>query len=184
MFATDDHLQLKPPCRYSNRHFPPYRYLPGVNAHPVRDPSGHTFGRVETKLSFISPDLWQENPDYLYGVDLFNHGFWWEAHEAWESVWHTTDKDGAYGQCLQGLIQISAAFIKWHLKQPDGLIRLYAIGRGRLEAVAAGHDVFLGFDLKEFLVRLSVHFAPVLSAPSVWSDPLQNYPYLVLQKMG
>lgn len=179
MFGTDDHLQLKPPCRYSSCLFPPYRYLPGVNAHPVRDPLGHAFGRVEAKLNFIAPEFWQENPDYLYGVDLYNHGYWWEAHEAWEGVWHTTDKDGAYGQCLQGLIQIAAAFIKWQLKQQEGLSRLYAIGRGRLETVAAGHSSYLGLNLTQFLQRLEIHFAPVLIAKTVWPDPLANYPYLV-----
>jgi len=28
------------------------------------------------------------NPQWLYAVDLFNGGWYWEAHEAWEGFWH------------------------------------------------------------------------------------------------
>jgi len=27
---------------------------------------------------------WQVSSDYLFGIDLFNHGFYREAHETWE----------------------------------------------------------------------------------------------------
>ncbi|TGQ49534.1 DUF309 domain-containing protein, partial [Mesorhizobium sp. M1C.F.Ca.ET.210.01.1.1] len=25
---------------------------------------------------------------FRWGIDLFNHGYYWEAHEAWEPLWH------------------------------------------------------------------------------------------------
>ncbi|MET2831203.1 DUF309 domain-containing protein [Mesorhizobium shangrilense] len=25
---------------------------------------------------------------FRWGSDLFNHGYYWEAHEAWEPLWH------------------------------------------------------------------------------------------------
>ncbi len=31
---------------------------------------------------------------FLWGLDLFNHGYYWEAHEAWEGLWQVADRDG------------------------------------------------------------------------------------------
>ncbi len=28
------------------------------------------------------------------GVDLFNHGYYWESHEEWESLWHAAGRRG------------------------------------------------------------------------------------------
>jgi hypothetical protein len=171
-----------PPSRYSIPALPPYRFIPGINAHPVRDPEGHSYGEEHSPLKFIDPKNWRQNEEYLFGVDLYNNVYWWESHEAWENVWHTTDKQAAYGQFLQGLIQISAAFIKWHLNQYDGMQRLYEIGFGRLQFVAGLHDTFMGVDLVSHLAAVEKHFAPMIAQPpSVWSDPLQNYPFLILQ---
>jgi hypothetical protein len=42
-----------------------------------------------------------------WGVDLWNHGFVWEAHEVWESLWRAAAGDDR--RLLQGLIQAAAA---------------------------------------------------------------------------
>lgn len=131
-------------------------------------------------MSYLAPEAWRENSAYLYGVDLYNNAYWWESHEAWESVWHTTRKDDVYGQFLQGLIQISAAFIKWHLHQHEGLRRLYTIGMGRLESVCKTHTEFMGMNLHKHLKKLQVHFSKVLADQTVWPDPLENYPFIEL----
>jgi uncharacterized protein len=26
-----------------------------------------------------------------WGLDVFNHGYYWEAHEAWEGLWQVAD---------------------------------------------------------------------------------------------
>ena len=67
--------------------FPPYRHIPGVTPHPIRDPRGHSYGIEEVHdVDPLPPELWQQNEDYLYGVDLYNFAYWWEAHEAWGGV--------------------------------------------------------------------------------------------------
>ena len=170
--------------RYSDQKFPAYRYIPSINNHPVRHPQGHSYGRVEEKAEFIAPAHWQRHSLYLYGVDLYNFSFWWESHEAWETLWHLTAKHDVYGQFLQGLIQISAAFIKWYSEQHDGMSRLFRIGRQRLEFVAGITPVFMGVDLKKHLQMLDQHFAQVLEKePEVWPDLLENYPFLCLQNV-
>ena len=57
---------------------------------------------------------WHSCEEYLYGVDLFNHGFWWEAHEALETVWLAAGgRHTETGTFIQGLIQITVAHLKW-----------------------------------------------------------------------
>lgn len=166
--------------RYSSRPLPPYRFIPGINAHPVRDAEGHSFGRDHAKLRFMPAEEFAVNEHYLFGVDLYNQAYWWESHEAWEDVWHTTDKSSDYGQLLQGLIQVSAAFIKWHLEQREGMVKLYEIGMGRLKSVAAQQTLYMGIDLPKHLHQLEKHFEPVLLEGSPWRDACADYPFIVL----
>jgi hypothetical protein len=97
--------------RYSSRPFPPYTYVPGTGTpQPVNDPTGHMFGIPESRPFPLHPDHWQESESYLYAVDLFNHGFYWEAHEAWESLWHAAGHHGIVADFLKGLIKLAAAW--------------------------------------------------------------------------
>ena len=71
---------MLPPRWLPQKSLPPYAYLPGKNPHPVRDPTGHSYHvepiPVAAKAS-LSSDA------FLWGLELFNHGYYWEAHEAW-----------------------------------------------------------------------------------------------------
>ena len=89
--------------------FPPYAYLPGKKPHPVRDPTGHSY-HVEPIPVAAEASLGSET--FLWGLDLFNHGYYWEAHEAWEGLWQGADRDGPLCMLLKGLILLSAAGIK------------------------------------------------------------------------
>lgn len=164
--------------RYSQEPFPSYRFIPGINPHPMRDPQGHSYGEPEAALIYSQPDDWQNNNEYLFGVDLYNYAYWWESHEKWEGLWHTTNKDSEHGQFLQGLIQISAAFIKWYLKQPEGLSRLFALGFGRLEFVSKKHPIFMGLNLEHHLNKLERHFTAVIKNPKQWPDLFTDYPFI------
>ena len=46
------------------------------------------------------------------GLDLFNHGYYWGAHEAWEGLWQVADRDGPLRVLFKGLILLSAAAVK------------------------------------------------------------------------
>jgi predicted metal-dependent hydrolase len=58
-----------------------------------------------------------------YGLDLFNNGYYWEAHEAWERLWQAAPRDSAHSQLLQGLIALAAAGVKVRQGQRIGLTR-------------------------------------------------------------
>jgi hypothetical protein len=102
--------------------FPPYTHVPGQTPHPVSDTGGHQFGRVAEQLpaSDFAPDRWQGCRGYLHGVDLFNHGYYWEAHEAWEAVWHATGRSGPIADLLKALIKLAAAGVKTRAASPAG----------------------------------------------------------------
>ena len=149
------------------RPFPPYRHIPGVTPHPIRNPLGHSYEPVEENSvhgssdTLLPPEMWRENEDYLYGVDLYNFAYWWEAHEAWEGLWHQAED--TYRLFLQGLIQISAAHIKYHSRMLRPLRSLFLAGRDKLRQVAyESYDtrgVYMGLGLLEFLENAASFFA-------------------------
>jgi hypothetical protein len=98
--------------RYSTTPLPPYSYVSGFTPHPVSDPRGHMFGQPHVAAPPFDPSAWRQSVEYLYAVDLFNHGFYWEAHEAWESLWHAAGRRGPVAIWLKALIKLAAAGVK------------------------------------------------------------------------
>ncbi|MFO0877050.1 MAG: DUF309 domain-containing protein [Gemmataceae bacterium] len=91
---------------------PPYSYVPGLLPHPVSDPAGYLHGKVMFAPCQGEPAQFLTCQNFLRGIDLFNHGFYWEAHEAWERCWHTMGRRGPRSLFLQGLIKLAAAAVK------------------------------------------------------------------------
>jgi hypothetical protein len=110
--------------RYApNTSLPSYTYVPGRSPHPVSDPRGHSFGRRPAAPVGFDADDWRSCQPYLYGIDLFNHGYYWEAHEAWEGLWHACGRSGRTGDFLKGLIQLAVAGVKVREGKPVGVRR-------------------------------------------------------------
>jgi uncharacterized protein len=105
------------------RPFPPYTYTPGVTPHPVSDPSGHSWGASPSPASRLDPERPWTCAEYVHGIDLFLAGFYWEAHEAWESVWHAVGRTGSVAAYLKGLIKLAAAGVKRREGNAIGLRR-------------------------------------------------------------
>jgi hypothetical protein len=121
---TDD---IRLPPRYCpERPLPAYSYVPGMHPHPVSDPAGHS--HLQPKLSTdtvvpLTPQSWKTNSTWLFAFDLFNHGYYWEAHEAWEELWHASQRSGPTADLLKGLIKLAAAGVKAREGRPDGVRR-------------------------------------------------------------
>jgi predicted metal-dependent hydrolase len=49
---------------------------------------------------------------YQEGIELFDAGFYWEAHEAWEGVWHHLGRTSPRALWVKALIKIAAAGVK------------------------------------------------------------------------
>jgi hypothetical protein len=109
--------------RYCSAPLPPYSYVPGFTPHPVSDPSGHMFGQAPEPPAPPAADEWQASEAYRYGIDLFNHGYYWEAHEAWESLWHAAGRKGTVATWLKALIKLAAAVVKAREGNAAGVLR-------------------------------------------------------------
>lgn len=103
--------------RYSNLDFPPYKFLPGKEQHPEKA-GGYLHG-VEKKVSPVEEETFNQNQFYLYSIDLFNHGYYWESHVWWEALWNEVGRTGPIGDTLKGLIKLAAAMVKFEMNQGD-----------------------------------------------------------------
>jgi hypothetical protein len=117
--------------------FPPYSYVTGRFPHPTRDPAGHSFGAVPVPCPTPDPNRWRDCRPYLYGLDLFNHGYYWEAHEVWEQVWHACGRAGPAGNFIKGLIKLAAAGVKAREGRHEG-VRTHALRAAELFGEIAG----------------------------------------------
>ncbi len=109
--------------RYSTQSLPPYSYVPRHAPHPVSDPRGHLYGQEKPRPEPLDPERWSESEAYRYGVDLFNHGFYWEAHETWESLWLAAGRRGPTAHWLKALIKLSAGIVKLREGSSVGALR-------------------------------------------------------------
>lgn len=101
------------------------------------------------------------DPRYLAGIDHFNRGEYFEAHEVWEDLWH--DTAGPDRRFYQGLIQAAVAVYHAGNGNARGARRLYHSGRRYMSAYPAGH---LGLDVRAFWAALEAALADFLPDPA------------------
>jgi uncharacterized protein len=79
-----------------------------------------------------------------HGIELFNEGRYWEAHEAWEDAW-TPDRHGPDSGFYKGLIQVAAGCLHYTRRNRRGTVNKWRGGAGYLRAYPAVHQrVLLG----------------------------------------
>jgi predicted metal-dependent hydrolase len=120
---------------------PPYTYVPGQSRHPISDPQGHSFGARHIECP---PPDWQSLPIcelFQQARQLFNAGYYWESHEAWEGVWNAAGRSGLVADFVKALIKLAAAGVKLREASPTGAQRhltraaeLLQTTKSRLEA--------------------------------------------------
>ena len=161
-----------PDCpRYSDRPFPPYRFLPGQAPHPRRDPGGHSYGLPEPAPPAFSPEEWWDSEWYLYGVDLYNFAYWWECHEAFEGLWRAVGPDTQQGQFLQALIQVAAANLKRLVNAPEPAATL---SRAALERLRGFPETYMGVNVAALREEVKQYFEGGREKPAlirlVWPE--------------
>src|SRR5262245_3571116 len=137
-----------------DRALPAYSYVPGLNPHPTSDPRGHSFGLHEPPANPLDESSFHSNATYIYAIDLFNHGFYWEAHEAWESLWHVAGRHGRAADFLKGLIKLAAAGVKAREGRAAG-VRQHAARAAELFSSVAGavvpENIVFGLPLAQLI---------------------------------
>ena len=129
----------------------------------MRDPGGHSYDPNPSLRRHADwrVEEWRTLDDWLWGVDLFNAFFFWEAHEAWEGLWAAKPRDTDPALLLQGLIQIAAALLKVHLRSLAGARSLAESGTDKLNSITTRAPQLLGLDLARALSDFQNYFHPL-----------------------
>jgi hypothetical protein len=149
--------------RYSRRALPAQRHLPGRTPRP-RASDGWA-AQLDPRAPFCCEA-------FLHGVDLWNHRFFWEAHEAWEDPWRAAGRESPLGRFLQGLILLAAAAVKRELGAAGPARRLAARGARGLRSKPG---VQPPFDASAFAAAVDAWVSGLRSAPPpLRLDPLDH----------
>ncbi|MFT7620030.1 MAG: hypothetical protein ACI97A_003687 [Planctomycetota bacterium] len=158
-------LRTWAPARCCTREFPPYAFLPGVNPHPRTSPQGHSFGTEHPSEGGFDLAQWRDEERWLFAIDLYNYGYFWESHEYWEAIWHSEGRRGQIATFLKALIQTSAAHIKAIEGNLVGVEILATKSDGMfVELHNEGVFELMGVQLEEFRVRRNNWFGNILVA--------------------
>jgi predicted metal-dependent hydrolase len=99
------------------------------------------------------------DPRYRAGIDLFNRGDYFEAHEVWEDLWR--DCPASERRFYQALIQAAVAVYHFHRGNFTGADRLFHSGRRYMEPY---RPQYLGLDIDPFWRQVELHLAHSLTA--------------------
>lgn len=77
-------------------------------------------------------------PRLLRGVELFNRGEYWHAHEVWEEEW-TPDRKGPDSGFYKGLIQVAAGCLHYTRRNRRGAVNKWRSGSGYLRPYLPSH---------------------------------------------
>lgn len=100
-------------------------------------------------VSLPDPELpgenaWTESEPFLWGIDLFNLGYYWESHEVWEGLWIAAGRGGPQANALKGLIKLAAAGVKAYEGRTPGVQRHARRALELLSSVSAPEGLILG----------------------------------------
>ena len=151
--------------RYSSRALPPYRFVPGETPHPTRDPLGHSFGGQFELPGAWSPEDWRELQEWLWAVDLFNEGYWWECHEALEGLWHAAGRTTVSGRFVQALVHLSAACLNRRRGHLEAARRQAARAVRGLRTAHDRRRIVMGIDLERLIGDVERSFAKDSAEP-------------------
>lgn len=91
----------------------------------------------------------EHDPRFLEGIELFNGGNYYKAHDPWESLW--LERFGEEKDFIQGLILSTVAIHHYTRGNLRGARSRYRLAVDKLQKYP---DVFWDVDLRNFLRRM------------------------------
>ena len=118
------------------------------------------------------------------GIDLFNAGFYWEAHEAWESLWHLCGRSGRMADFLKGLIKLAAAGVKVRENRRQGAADHARAAAALFRRTGVAGERYLGLPLDDL-----IRFADAIADdPPTGNDPTAAveivFPFVLRPEQG
>ncbi len=175
-----------------DRPLPPYTHIPGITPHPLRDPAGHSFVEPRSIADVLSQStegeaLTSQNlsrqSEFQWGVRLFDAGFYWEAHEAWESLWHRAGRRGVLADYLKGLIKLAAAGVKVREHNASGVERHARRASELFQSVMLHVEQAGNRELASALPSLIAHAERLFHHPPPFPDDRTGKPVTVLSRL-
>jgi predicted metal-dependent hydrolase len=105
-----------------------------------------------------------------HGIELFNSGRYWDAHEVWEREW-MPDRKGPEAGFYKGLIQVAAGCLHYGRRNQRGAVNKWRSGADYLRPYLPAH---LGVQLAPlvtavdgFLAAIGGRDWPELTMPTI-----------------
>ncbi|MCB0271670.1 MAG: DUF309 domain-containing protein [Bdellovibrionales bacterium] len=118
------------------------------------------------------PDFWFEDVVYLYAIDLFNAGFFWQAHEVWEKKWNFFKNfHPEYADWIQSLIQVGAGMYHCRLNNTQGYQSCVDKALNHAKAYQ-NQKILMGVHVEDWLETLEKQKD---------QEGVETYPLIVLQ---
>ena len=92
----------------------------------------------DERLTREYSDRASATPRLLRGIELFNSGLYWQAHEVWEEEW-TPDRKGPDSAFYKGLIQIAAGCLHYTRHNRRGAVHKWRSGAEYLRPYLPAH---------------------------------------------
>ncbi len=106
---------------FPQKQFPPYAFVPGHHPHPEKS-GGHMEGEKLNISNPLDPKNIYKSDEFLFALDLYNFGYYWESHVYFEALWNVSQRKGPIADFLKALIKLCAAGIKVKTKEESGVI--------------------------------------------------------------
>ena len=100
----------------------------------------------------------------LRGIELFNAGRYWDAHEAWEEAW-MPDRKGPDGGFYKGLIQVAAGCLHYGRHNRRGALNKWRSGAAYLRPYLPARH---GVDLAALVGATDANLAALEAATADW----------------
>ncbi len=114
---------------------------------------------------------------YLQGIEYFNQGAYFEAHEIWEEIW--MESSGIQKIFYQALIQLSVALYHLEAQNLKGALSLYP---KTMEKLSQLPDLFTGLNIRELEKTINNFFKSYITFKpcDTYQIPYDNIPKITL----
>ena len=96
---------------------------------------------------------WSHDRVWDWGVRLFDSGYYWEAHEAWEHLWLELGRTTPEALLLKGLIKLAACGVKCLESNSNGAKR-HAVRAAELLAGDCSAELFSSHIIELSLIHI------------------------------
>ncbi|MEE9212839.1 MAG: DUF309 domain-containing protein [Phycisphaeraceae bacterium] len=111
-------------------------------------------------------DTAEEAQLFHKGIELFNDGEWFEAHEVWEDIWRMAS--GNKKRFYQGLIQCAVTIEHIHRGNPRGAVTVFESATSKFVNLP---DLYMGINAKYVVSEIGKMIAAIRALPKEMFDP-------------